>query len=435
MFPLLVQPWFTTGYHGCGCRWWVFHRLGDWRLVVFRYEEPIAHLWGFFVPMKTGILPWGTSGPWGSIRGPGKQHYTSTCRSLFGSQTGWQDGLVNKNIFISYKMGIFHQCTSEWWFQSYLFIFTKWITMTRFAKWSTDRRRIRNQSQVVCAKATKATKARPFFAESWLRILDQNGPTKTWHEDGLCFVLFVYCIHIYIYYITTIHLGENVFLHGHAGLWKKVCWMLQRAVCRSWWEKRGLALFQWSGWSQWSGIDHQVWNIRGITERLWHRDILQKCVHDTTRLGMVWWSLQLHSQLTHNCLPHLRQIRYESLGWCKQDREMRFVGFAWNTKVQSQGERHLMVLQKTPFLCNSKVLPVAWLLSFSPNCGAMFLEALQSPFTHDCSGRWNLARGIPCRGFNTEPIEIGDLSKPRLITRGQGQHCFAGVHHRGWAEG
>ena len=127
MFPLLVQPWFTTGYHGCGCRWWVFHRLGDWRLVVFRYEEPIAHLWGFFVPMKTGILPWGTSGPWGSIRGPGKQHYTSTCRSLFGSQTGWQDGLVNKNIFISYKMGIFHQCTSEWWFQSYLFIFTKWI--------------------------------------------------------------------------------------------------------------------------------------------------------------------------------------------------------------------------------------------------------------------------------------------------------------------
>jgi hypothetical protein len=28
-------------------------------------------------------------------------------------------------------------------------------------------------------------------------------------------------IYIHIYYITTIHLGENVFLHGHAGLWKK----------------------------------------------------------------------------------------------------------------------------------------------------------------------------------------------------------------------
>ena len=91
----------------------VFHRLGDWRLVVFRYEEPIAHLWGFFVPMKTGILPWGTSGPWGSISGPGKQHYTSTCQSLFGSQTGWQDGLVNKNIFISYNMGIFRD--TLWW--------------------------------------------------------------------------------------------------------------------------------------------------------------------------------------------------------------------------------------------------------------------------------------------------------------------------------
>ena len=58
-----------------------------------------------------------------------------------------------------------------------------------------------------------------WLAESWLRILDQNGPTKTWHEDGLCFLLFRYCIHID--YITTIHLGENVFLHGHAGLWFK----------------------------------------------------------------------------------------------------------------------------------------------------------------------------------------------------------------------
>ena len=251
MFPLLVQPWFTTGYHGCGCRWWVFHRLGDWRLVVFRYEEPIAHLWGFFVPMKTGILPWGTSGPWGSIRGPGKQHYTSTCRSLFGSQTGWQDGLVNKNIFISYKMGIFHQCTSEWWFQSYLFIFTKWITMTRFAKWSTDRRRIRNQSQVVCAKATKA---RPFFAESWLRILDQNGPTKTWHEDGLCFVLFVYCIHIYILHNDYPSWGKCLPPRPRGAVEKSV---LNVAAC----------CLQELVRETWPGIVPMVWMIPMV----WHR--------------------------------------------------------------------------------------------------------------------------------------------------------------------
>jgi hypothetical protein len=113
----------------------------------------------------------------------------------------------------------------------------------------------------------------------------------------------LYCLYTVYIYIYTYILHNDYPSWGKClpprprGAVEKVCWMLQRAVCRSWWEKRGLALFQWSGWSQWSGIDHQVWNIRGITERLWHRDILQKCVHDTTRLGMVWWSLQLHSQL------------------------------------------------------------------------------------------------------------------------------------------
>jgi hypothetical protein len=34
------------------------------------------------------------------------------------------------------------------------------------------------------------------------------------------YTVYIY-IYIHIYYITTIHLGENVFLHGHAGLWKK----------------------------------------------------------------------------------------------------------------------------------------------------------------------------------------------------------------------